>query len=277
MRVVPYLAIATLAVSTSAAASLFQPRGAGSSSSSGGATCANVNADLIVYSKDFGPISRCLCTDNLNPSLDSDKAAQDAVILYGAPAVSAALISLIQSSSDQVNSCSYNIGIVLPGPATRPSSRKRSPEDIARSEHRCEFGLTKCGIYSSWSHEKAPTTTSYNSPGKGLVQPYECVDTQTNLESCGGCVVPYTLGLTKDELKNTKLGVDCTGLRGVGDVGCHKGKCIVRKCRKGYELAAIIGEVDVLECLPVKKSGGDEGELHEQVGGTLVWKKDLEK
>jgi len=195
------------------------------------------------------------------------------VIFFGAPAVSAALVSLIQSSSDHVASCSSGLGIGLPAP--QKSHRKRSPEEIARSEHRCDFGLTKCGIYSSY--EKAPTTTSYNAPGKALMQPYECVDTQTNLESCGGCVVPYTLGLTPDEVKNMKPGVDCTVLRGVGDVGCHKGKCIVRKCRKGYELSAVVGEVNMFECVPAKKSGGDEGELHEQVGGTLVWKKDLEK
>ena len=89
-------------------------------------------------------------------------------------------------------------------------------------------------------------------------------------------MVPYTFGLTKGELENLKRGVDCTTLRGVSDVGCYRGKCIIRKCRKGYELDLVHGDDDLLECVPAKGKGDGEGELHKQVGGTLLWKKDEE-
>jgi hypothetical protein len=88
-------------------------------------------------------------------------------------------------------------------------------------------------------------------------------------------VVPYTLGLTKQEIEEMKEGVDCTTLLGVSDVGCYRGKCLVRKCDKGYSLSVKKGddEEGILECVPVVKTVvEDEGELHQQVGGTLVWK-----
>jgi len=52
----------------------------------------------------------------------------------------------------------------------------------------------------------------------------KCVDTLTNLVSCGGCM-------------NTKLsqrGQDCSEMPGVDVVSCHVGVCIVESCIKGY-------------------------------------------
>lgn len=144
---------------------------------------------------------------------------------------------------------------------------------MTRSEHRCDFGLDKCGIYSAFGHGNG------RAHGSGSeVAPYECIDTRNNLESCGGCVVPYALNDYEDEPR----GVDCTSLPGVSDVDCHVGQCVVRKCAKGWELA--LSEEDVngtlLECVKVKKHHGAwnketemEGELHQQVGGKLAWKK----
>ncbi|KAF8314179.1 hypothetical protein DL93DRAFT_2040149, partial [Clavulina sp. PMI_390] len=62
------------------------------------------------------------------------------------------------------------------------------------------------------------------------VKPYECLDTQINLESCGGCVVPY------DDFEDEAGGVDCTSLPGVADVECARGRCMVRKCQRGWLL-----------------------------------------
>lgn len=75
--------------------------------------------------------------------------------------------------------------------------------------------------------------------GERAPAPYECIDTRTNLESCGGCVVPYSLtgsSLDDDDEEEPDMGVDCTALPGVSDVGCHAGRCVVRKCAKGYKL-----------------------------------------
>ncbi|KAF8305591.1 hypothetical protein DL93DRAFT_2038385, partial [Clavulina sp. PMI_390] len=66
------------------------------------------------------------------------------------------------------------------------------------------------------------------------VSAYECIDTMFNLESCGGCVVQYTLGLTPYEIDELAVGIDCTANPGVSDVECRMGRCIVHKCKKGY-------------------------------------------
>jgi len=276
MLVVSYLALATTLASTSgvAASSLFTPRDPP-------AVCSNLhNQELKVRGHDYGTYTACLCTDNLSYFLSTNLVALSAISATSYDVVANSVKSDINNGLNRVGSC------------PSPSQRKRSPADIARFEHRCEFGLTKCGIYSAFSSSSlksplfpggfintdggVPTKNVKNNKKtktKNIVEPYECVDTRTNLESCGGCVVPYSLGSTSKEVE---LGVDCTTLPGVSDVGCHRGKCIVRKCRKGYQLAVKEREQDegVLMCVPVNKDVDFEGELHQQIGGTLAWKKD---
>ena len=107
-----------------------------------------------------------------------------------------------------------------------------------------------------------------------MLEAYECLDTMTNLESCGGCTEPYTLGLTPNEIAELKPGVDCTAATGVSDVQCRRGYCVVNKCKRGYELVPIIGGIDGLfECVEKGSGGGGaEMHMHKQVGGTLQWK-----
>ncbi|BEJ16440.1 hypothetical protein CspHIS471_0510450 [Cutaneotrichosporon sp. HIS471] len=52
---------------------------------------------------------------------------------------------------------------------------------------------------------------------------YECIDPQTELESCGGCIVGGT-------------GVDCTSLPGAKAVGCEAGVCKIYSCTNGLSL-----------------------------------------
>ncbi|KAL7422349.1 hypothetical protein Q5752_002995 [Cryptotrichosporon argae] len=68
----------------------------------------------------------------------------------------------------------------------------------------------------------------------GIVGSYECVDTQTELESCGGC----TYGSFTDS--SATKGVDCTKLAGVssGSVTCVSGQCKAYACQAGYTLAS---------------------------------------
>jgi hypothetical protein len=47
---------------------------------------------------------------------------------------------------------------------------------------------------------------------------YECLDTATELESCGGCV---SLG----------SGQDCTAILGAWNVGCEQGHCAGKSYR----------------------------------------------
>ncbi|KAG9043095.1 hypothetical protein FS837_010035 [Tulasnella sp. UAMH 9824] len=81
----------------------------------------------------------------------------------------------------------------------------------------CTRGLESCPHYS----------------GRGG---FECVDTQTDAESCGGCVSPDGKG----------SGTDCTAIEGVSVARCAKGSCVIDACRKGYAKS-----LDGSSCTPV--------------------------
>ncbi|KAI0699073.1 hypothetical protein BC835DRAFT_594108 [Cytidiella melzeri] len=102
-----------------------------------------------------------------------------------------------------------------------------TPEANSRSKPRppakrpCAFGLQHCPIYGRWS-------------GGTFVKRYECLDTQHELESCGGCV--HTDSLDGDT--SSPRGRDCSAITGVDTVRCVLGKCIVDKCTWGYAISA---------------------------------------
>ncbi|WWC85466.1 uncharacterized protein L201_000330 [Kwoniella dendrophila CBS 6074] len=56
---------------------------------------------------------------------------------------------------------------------------------------------------------------------------FECINTQTDLESCGGCMIPA---------KGKLAGQDCTSIPNISAVSCQSGQCVVESCEKGYTL-----------------------------------------
>ncbi|EJD08476.1 uncharacterized protein FOMMEDRAFT_43207, partial [Fomitiporia mediterranea MF3/22] len=83
------------------------------------------------------------------------------------------------------------------------------------------FRRTLCGAY-------APR-------GRRLM---ECIDTQRNLESCGGCLHPLHATFDQSSMKRQgSIGVDCTALEGVEDVRCSAGRCVVLTCESGWTVA----------------------------------------
>ncbi|BGP18964.1 hypothetical protein JCM10213_004205 [Rhodosporidiobolus nylandii] len=61
--------------------------------------------------------------------------------------------------------------------------------------------------------------------GSSLSEGYECIDIQTNLEQCGGCVL-------------NGEGQDCTAIFGVETVSCEAGSCLVLSCVPGLNVNA---------------------------------------
>lgn len=98
------------------------------------------------------------------------------------------------------------------GQQRRAIEAQRRAEALARDNAYCPEGFTGCSI---------PDSTQY-----------ECIDTKTELESCGGCVHGAFGNST------SSAGVDCTTLRGVsiGGVTCDGGHCQVNSCRRGFKL-----------------------------------------
>ncbi|GBE78200.1 Protein priA [Sparassis crispa] len=97
----------------------------------------------------------------------------------------------------------------------KPSGKKSSPgkshkrNTMARRNVLCPNPLEACPIMGLG----------------GLTGDYECLDPQSELESCGGCA-------------STGAGKDCTAIAGVWNVGCEQGRCAIYTCATGYKLAA---------------------------------------
>ncbi|KAF8283409.1 hypothetical protein DL93DRAFT_2208377, partial [Clavulina sp. PMI_390] len=114
--------------------------------------CANVNAALTVNGFTYGTIIACICVGGIGALLPPfgggtgpNAVIQAAVENQGIPDTVAALTALI-GAGQSVPSCPSS---------SSPSARKRSPADLARHEHRCEPGLTKCGLRTGLSYAES--------------------------------------------------------------------------------------------------------------------------
>ncbi|RPD52909.1 hypothetical protein L226DRAFT_576659 [Lentinus tigrinus ALCF2SS1-7] len=195
--------------------------------------CAKFDdTSLVVDNVDYGSINECLCHSDV-----SEFVATDATIVQeissGADehAVTNAINNLISAKGKQctypdhsVPSCTADdpCGFVCEGSAqychgvcTTGECYPPAYENTIRKNAWCPAGTTACGAY-----ERRGSNSS----------PFECIHTDTDLESCGGCTTPL------DSLSPT--GVDCSQLPGVVDVKCKAGACVVNRCSPGYMRAA---------------------------------------
>ncbi|KAH9486921.1 Protein priA [Psilocybe cubensis] len=85
-------------------------------------------------------------------------------------------------------------------------------------------------------------------PISGLSGDYECLDTSSELESCGGCT-------------SVGQGQDCTKITGAWNVGCERGSCVVLTCAGGFR----IGADDILEAIFIDVDDSSPLKLSENV------------
>ncbi|GJE89458.1 hypothetical protein PsYK624_055590 [Phanerochaete sordida] len=217
--------------------------------------CANIDADLSVdvfgIAITVGLIDVCLCLSAIPVFIKTNVVAIAGITLVGEAAVEANLEAMVNNAPDH-QSCIYpdncdpicshgspcgfqcKNGFVLspdhkdcicPAPnkvcngicgpfKSCPSSGPKKREDLERRVS-CGAGQTACGVYG-WQ-------------GFNSVDAWECIDTKTDLESCGGCMVPFG--------RTPAHGIDCTAIPGVMDVNCISGSCVVRRCQPGYVLS----------------------------------------
>ncbi|TKA58329.1 hypothetical protein B0A53_00067 [Rhodotorula sp. CCFEE 5036] len=89
--------------------------------------------------------------------------------------------------------------------ATGPSQRARARRSVVqRRAGTCPASHTACSVDG--------------------VKGFECIDTTSNIEQCGGCA--------------SEGGVDCTSIEGVAAVGCVAGVCEIWSCEDGYSFDA---------------------------------------
>ncbi|KAK7680588.1 hypothetical protein QCA50_016370 [Cerrena zonata] len=234
--------------------------------------CANLVNTAITFQQvpgtpptTIGLISTCVCLSTIPNLLQTNVVLLALVSLSGAPAATAQLTTLInrygsicdypehaQPVCTNTNACAFTCGdgfqidgntgqcsCPLPNiecngvcgtfDAGCPSSQPELP--VRKRSILCEGGMTACGI-DGWSRRPAH-------------QAWECLDTQSDLESCGGCAFPLAL--------TSPRGVDCTSIPHVADVSCAGGSCVVHDCDHGYTPSH-----DKTYCVPTKHQSSEE-------------------
>ena len=91
-----------------------------------------------------------------------------------------------------------------------PPSASQYGLEANRNEELCPAGFAACPV--------DPTAGHFEKTGA-----YECLDTRSELQSCGGCA---SLG----------TGTDCTRIKGALSMGCEEGRCQVHRCKKGWKV-----------------------------------------
>ncbi|EJU06036.1 hypothetical protein DACRYDRAFT_19363 [Dacryopinax primogenitus] len=187
--------------------------------------CAFVDVELIIDGIDFGIFRECVCLNIIDSIMDSNAVAQKAARKTSTGQVKNTIANTVTDSGGasqciypphanpvctETDPCAYTC--IAPyakrgGKCVLGASRRASKRDLPA----CASGLTQCGVWSHWGSRS-----------------YECLDTSVELESCGGCAIPYG-----DE---TPTGTDCTQIQGVSDVLCQEGRCVVLRCRPGWQV-----------------------------------------
>ncbi|WVW84981.1 hypothetical protein I302_107017 [Kwoniella bestiolae CBS 10118] len=114
----------------------------------------------------------------------------------------------------------YDVYTHPAGAAASGWARRNAREALKRSRQAaliqvCPKGMTACNI-----------------PGVEGADAWECVDTQNELESCGGCINGAYKNAT------SVIGQSCQNQSGVklGATTCQEGRCVNYDCEEGYQL-----------------------------------------
>jgi len=114
-------------------------------------------------------------------------------------------------------------------------SLSSQPTSVKRNSRRMErryFGQTS---FEEYSMRRGGCGKGFTScPVSSETSIFECINTDSTIESCGGC--PSYVGGT---------GIDCTTIPNVDSVLCVSGTCLITSCSNGFEL-----NLDGSSCVP---------------------------
>jgi len=233
-------------------------------------TCAVLDQEITASGSSL-LVDNCVCASTAEAFLESPTSGGSAFLAPGSVAAVAALTSAIDDAPNR-QTCTYPDNSIVPTtcstsnpcdfdcttgfapyPAATPTScvstacddgyvysgnacvltasHPGSKRGIKRGAQVCRNGLMACGVpgYNQW----------------------ECLDTTTDLDSCGGCVFPppsfIFSSLTTSQQSQISSGVDCSLIPHVADVKCLESKCVVTKCNRGFTVSQDNGDSD---CIP---------------------------
>ncbi|RDB26728.1 Protein priA [Hypsizygus marmoreus] len=118
---------------------------------------------------------------------------------------------------------------VFPGGCSSATPRKKRSlpvASLAQAKATCKPTESVCGI-----------------AGRENTFDFECVDTSSTLDSCGGCITPHPF---YEPYRSAIKGVECGRLAGIISVGCSDSRCVVSGCRDGHEPS-----FDKRTCVPI--------------------------
>lgn len=116
-------------------------------------------------------------------------------------------------------------------PSAKARTKKRSQESFAL----CPTGETACPIAGSASFNAFTGSLHKSLDFASTAGGFECMDTSTAVESCGGCA-------------STGEGQDCTKIKHSAGVGCSAGQCVVLSCEPGF-----VASLNNSRCLKLHK------------------------
>ncbi|KAL7425067.1 Protein cpl1 [Cryptotrichosporon argae] len=120
-----------------------------------------------------------------------------------------------------------------PQPSKRMGQRRaKKPEPVKKKDYSsflCPGGSVACPVPPADLADVTPASvaaleTSLSSLADWFRVGFECIELETELNSCGGC-----LALGK--------GQDCTAIPNTRATGCEASSCVVYSCKEGYVVA----------------------------------------
>lgn len=96
------------------------------------------------------------------------------------------------------------------GGSTPSSAAQKRAQAAKPKSKKCQRGFESCPVFGVLL-------------AHGYGRTYECIDTQNDLESCGGCVDNDSISGER----NIHGGRDCSAIPNVDNVRCSRGRCII--------------------------------------------------
>ncbi|KAG6837407.1 hypothetical protein H0H93_010025 [Arthromyces matolae] len=242
--------------------------------------CLNVDASVlapILHLIDplAAKIHLCLCLKDLDIFLDTDIGVLLGKLLGGNDLL--AKIKLLINTSPQSQQCTFPPHSHRLCVASKPCAYECDPPYVKQGDKCvCPPPMIECnGVCGNFDHgcssavphkfaRKIDHITTYADaagicgpnhmvcgiPGREDTNDFECIDTKSTLDSCGGCAVRHPF---KDGPPLIK-GSDCGRLPGVISSTCSNSGCEVTQCRTGWHLDVKRNECVHISAGPTRRS-----------------------
>ncbi|KAA1472658.1 hypothetical protein DENSPDRAFT_778802 [Dentipellis sp. KUC8613] len=255
--------------------------------------CADLDAgvlvDLFPTAKVGAQLDLCLCLSAFPLRLDVDLGLGAVIDLLGLNVVSALLEGVGNGPTSQ--HCKYPPGATPICEAGNPCGFKCPPPLVPKngqcvcappySECNGKCGSFPKGCPSSVPRAKRETARLLAARGSSITtleqanaickasetvcgsgtRGWECLDTTSNLESCGGCLTPAPF---PDAPSAT--GTDCSAIEAADRVQCLSGKCVVKDCKSGFVVNELGDGCDaVTPVLTSQEKRGDDDDDHKHL------------